>query len=123
METVDPTFGMPAIWIAKNMREKAEILGYTTIDPPSVIATHLTELIKHYGHEFLNRQQVQTLLDNLKVQQPALVDEVFPKMFSLGEIQKVLVNLLREGVPIRNMETIIETLADYGNLTKGYGCI
>ncbi len=118
VETVDPTFGMPAMWIAKNMREKAEILGYTTIDPPSVIATHLTELIKHYGHEFLNRQQVQTLLDNLKVQQPALVDEVFPKMFSLGEIQKVLVNLLREGVPIRNMETIIETLADYGNLTK-----
>ncbi len=118
IETVDPTFGMPALWITKNMREKAELLGYTTIDPPSVIATHLTELIKRYGHELLNRQQVQTLMDNLKAQQPALVDEVFPKMFSLGEIQKVLVNLLREGVPIRDMETIVETLADYGNLTK-----
>lgn len=118
IETVDPTFGMPALWITKNMREKAELLGYTTIDPPSVIATHLTELIKRYGHELLNRQQIQTLMDNLRVQQPALVDEVFPKMFSLGEIQKVLVNLLREGVPIRDMETIIETLADYGNLTK-----
>ena len=118
IETVDPAFGMPALWITKNMREKAELLGYTTIDPPSVIATHLTETIKHFGHELLNRQQVQTLLDNLKAQQPALVDEVFPKMFSLGEIQKVLVNLLKEGVPIRDMETIIETLADYGNLTK-----
>ena len=117
-ETVDPAFGMPAIWITKNMREKAELLGYTTIDPPSVIATHLTELIKRHGHELLNRQQVQTLMDNLKAQQPALVDEVFPKMFSLGEIQKVLVNLLRESVPIRDMETIVETLADYGNLTK-----
>ncbi|MGI5970216.1 MAG: flagellar biosynthesis protein FlhA [Oscillospiraceae bacterium] len=118
IETVDPTFGMPALWIPKNMREKAELLGYTTIDPPSVIATHLTELIKRYGHELLNRQQVQTLMDNLKSQQPALVDEVFPKMFSLGEIQKVLANLLREGVPIRDMETIVETLSDYGNLTK-----
>ncbi len=118
IETVDPTFGMPALWITKNMREKAELLGYTTIDPPSVIATHLTELIKRYGHELLNRQQVQKLLENLKAQQPALVDEVFPKMFSLGEIQKVLVNLLREGVPIRDMETIVKTLADFGNLTK-----
>ncbi len=118
IETTDPTFGMPALWITKNVREKAELLGYTTIDPPSVIATHLTDLIKRYGHELLNRQQVQTLLDTLKTQQPALVDEVFPKMFSLGEIQKVLANLLREGVPIRDMETIVETLADYGNLTK-----
>jgi flagellar biosynthesis protein FlhA len=118
IETVDPTFGMPALWITKAMREKAELLGYTTIDPPSVIATHLTEIIRHHGHELLNRQQVQTLMDTLKAQQPALVDEVYPKMFSLGEIQKVLVNLLRESVPIRDMETIVETLADYGNLTK-----
>ena len=118
MKRSDPTFGMPALWITKNMREKAELLGYTTIDPPSVIATHLTQLIKHFGHELLNRQQVQTLMDHLKAQQPALVDEIFPSMFSLGEIQKVLVNLLREGVPIRDMETIVETLADYGNLTK-----
>lgn len=118
IETVDPAFGMPALWINKNMREKAELLGYTTFDPPSVIATHLTELIKRYSFEIMNRQQVQTLLDNLKNQQPSLVDEVVPKMFSLGEIQKILVNLLKENIPIRDMATILETLADYGNLTK-----
>lgn len=118
IETVDPAFGMPALWINKNMREKAELLGYTTFDPPSVIATHLTELIKKYSYEIMNRQQVQTLLDNLKNQQPSLVDEVVPKMFSLGEIQKILVNLLKENIPIRDMATILETLADYGSLTK-----
>jgi len=118
IETVDPAFGLPALWITKNMREKAELLGYTTIDPPSVIATHLTELIKRHAYELMNRQQVQTLIENLKGQQPALVDEVVPKMFSLGEIQKVLVNLLRENIPIRDMGTILETLADYGNMTR-----
>ena len=118
IETVDPAFGMPALWINKNLRERAELLGYTTFDPPSVIATHLTELIKKYSCEIMDRQQVQTLIDNLKSQQPALVDEVVPKLFSLGEIQKILVNLLRENVPIRDMATILETLADYGGLTK-----
>lgn len=117
IETVDPAFGMPALWINKNIREKAELLGYTTFDPPSVIATHLTELIKQYSFELMNRQQVQTLLDNLQAQQPALVEEV-TRLFSLGEIQKVLVNLLRESVPIRDMATILETLADYGVVTK-----
>ena len=116
--TVEPTFGLPALWIPKSDREEAEILGYSTVDPPSVIATHLTEIIKRYGHELLNRQQVQTLVENLKKTQPALVDEVVPKLFSLGEIQKVLSNLLSENVPIRDMTTIIETLGDYGNLTR-----
>jgi len=116
--TVEPTFGLPALWIPKSDREEAEILGYSTVDPPSVIATHLTEVIKRYGHELLNRQQVQTLVDNLKKTQPALVDEVVPKMFSLGEIQKILANLLSESVPIRDMATIIEALGDYGNLTR-----
>ena len=116
--TVEPTFGLPALWIPKSEREEAEILGYSTVDPPSVIATHLTEIIKRYGHELLNRQQVQTLVDNLKKTQPALVDEVVPKMFSYGEIQKVLANLLSENVPIRDMATIIEALGDYGNLTR-----
>jgi len=116
--TVEPTFGLPALWIPKSDREEAEILGYSTVDPPSVIATHLTEIIKRYGHELLNRQQVQTLIDNLKKTQPALVDEVVPKLFSLGEIQKVLANLLAENVPIRDMATIIETLGDYGSLTR-----
>lgn len=117
IETVDPAFGMPALWINKNIREKAELLGYTTFDPPSVIATHLTELIKQYSYELMSRQQVQTLMDNLKAQQPALVEEA-TRIFSLGEIQKVLVNLLRESVPIRDMATILETLADYGVVTK-----
>jgi len=116
--TVEPTFGLPALWIPKSDREEAEILGYSTVDPPSVIATHLTEVIKRYGHELLNRQQVQTLVENLKKTQPALVDEVVPKVFSLGEIQKVLANLLSENVPIRDMATIIETLSDYGSLTR-----
>ena len=116
--TVEPTFGLPALWIPKSDREEAEILGYSTVDPPSVIATHLTEIIKRYGHELLTRQQVQTLIDNLKKTQPALVEEVVPKIFSLGEIQKVLVNLLSENVPIRDMATIVETLSDYGGLTR-----
>jgi len=116
--TVEPTFGLPALWIPKSDREEAEIMGYSTVDPPSVIATHLTEIIKRYGHELLNRQQVQTLVDNLKKAQPALVDEVVPKMFSLGEIQKILANLLSENVPIRDMASIVEALGDYGNLTR-----
>ncbi|MCL2125449.1 MAG: flagellar biosynthesis protein FlhA [Oscillospiraceae bacterium] len=116
--TVEPTFGLPALWIPKSDREEAEILGYSTVDPPSVIATHLTEIIKRYGHELLNRQQVQTLVENLKKTQPALVDEVVPKMFSLGEIQKVLASLLSENVPIRDMATIVETLSDYGSITR-----
>ena len=116
--TVEPTFGLPALWIPKSDREEAEILGDSTVDPPSVIATHLTEIIKRYGHELLNRQQVQTLIENLKKTQPALVDEVVPKLFTLGEIQKILGNLLSENVPIRDMATIIETLGDYGTLTR-----
>jgi len=116
--TVEPTFGLPALWIPKSDREEAEIMGYSTVDPPSVIATHLTEIIKRHGHELLNRQQVQTLIDNLKKSQPALVDEVLPKMFSLGEIQKILANLLSENIPIRDMASIMEALSDYGNLTR-----
>jgi len=116
--TVEPTFGLPALWIPKSDRDEAEILGYSTVDPPSVIATHLTEIIKRYGHELLNRQQVQTLVDNLKKTQPALVDEVVPKLFSLGEIQKILANLLSENIPIRDMASIIEALGDYGTLTR-----
>jgi flagellar biosynthesis protein FlhA len=118
IETVEPTFGLPAVWILESEREKAELLGYTTVDAPSVIATHLTETIKQHSHELLNRQQVQTLVDNLKNTQPALVDEVVPKMFSLGEIQKVLANLLRENISIRDIGTIMETLADYGGMVR-----
>lgn len=116
--TVEPAFGLPAQWITEKEREKADLYGYTTIDPPSVIATHLTEIIKRYGFELLSRQQVQTLLENVRRTQPALVEEVVPKMFSLGEIQKVLANLLRENIPVRDMVTILETLSDYGGITR-----
>lgn len=118
IETTEPTFGLPAVWIPESEREKAELLGYTTVDAPSVIATHLTETIKRHCYELLTRQQVQTLVDNLKTSQPALVDETVPKLFSLGEIQKVLGNLLKENVPIRDMGTILETLADYGAVVR-----
>jgi flagellar biosynthesis protein FlhA len=118
IETIEPTFGLPALWITKKMREKAELLGYTTIDPPSVITTHLMEVIKAHAHELVNRQQVQMLMENLAQQQPALVEELVPKIFSYGDIQKILVRLLRENIPIKNLATIVETLAEYGTITK-----
>ena len=117
IQTVEPAFGMPATWISENQRERAETLGYTVVDPPSVIATHLTEIIKKYAHALLGRQEVQTLVDNVKQSNPAIVDELVPKLLGIGEIQKVLANLLKEGVSIRDMVTILETLADYGNVT------
>ncbi len=118
IETVEPTFGLPALWVTESNREKAELLGYNTIDLPSVIATHMTDVIKRHSAELLTRQQVQVLLDNLKGQQPALVDEVIPKLFSLGELQKVLAVLLRENVSVRDLGTILEALADYGPITR-----
>ncbi len=118
IETVEPTFGLPALWIAEKDREKAEIKGYTTIDVPSVISTHLMEIIKRHADELLGRQQVQTIIDNLKKTQPALVEEVVPKIFSVGEVQKVLANLLRENVSIRDIASILEILGDYGTITR-----
>ena len=114
IETVEPTFGLPALWITKKQREKAELLGYTTIDPPSVITTHLIEVIKNHADELIDRQQVQMLVENLAKTQPTLVEEVTPKMFTYGDIQKVLAGLLAENIPIKNLATIMETLADYG---------
>lgn len=116
IETVEPTFGLPALWITKKQREKAEMLGYTTIDPPSVITTHLIEVIKNHAYELMNRQQTQMLVENLAKQQPALVEEVVPKMFSYGEVQKILVGLLKENVSIKNLATILESLADNSQL-------
>jgi flagellar biosynthesis protein FlhA len=118
IETVEPTFGLPAMWITKAEREKAELMGYTIVDPPAVMVTHLTEELKRHANELLGRQTVQSLVDNLKMSQPALVDEVVPKLFSLGEIQKVLANLLREGLSIRDFGTILETLGDFANITR-----
>lgn len=118
IETVEPAFGLPALWISESQREKAEILGYTVVDPPSIIATHLTEIIKSHIHELLSRQDVQTLIDNVKETHPALIDELVPKTLGIGEIQKVLANLLKESVSIRDLVTIFETLADYGTITR-----
>ncbi|WP_425447452.1 flagellar biosynthesis protein FlhA [Dethiothermospora halolimnae] len=118
VDTIEPAFGLPAKWISQEDREKAEILGYTVVDLPSVIATHLTEIIKNNAYELLGRQDVKVLIDNVKEEYPALVEEVVPKFFSIGEIQKVLANLLKEQISIRDMVTILETLADYGNVTK-----
>lgn len=118
IETIEPAFGLPAKWITEDEREKAEVLGYTVVDPPSIIATHLTEIIRNNAFELLGRQDVKVLVDNLKEEHPALVDEVVPKMLSIGEVQKVLGNLLREQVSIRDMVTILETLADYSPITR-----
>ncbi|MCR5427222.1 MAG: flagellar biosynthesis protein FlhA [Lachnospiraceae bacterium] len=116
--TFEPSFHLPAIWITEGQREKAESLGYTVVDPPSIIATHLTEIIRQHIDELLTRQDVQSLINNLKETNPSLVDELTPKLLGLGEIQKVLQNLLREGISIRDLLTIMETLADYAPTTR-----
>ena len=118
IDTIEPAFGLPAKWIRESEREKAEIFGYTVVDPPSVIATHLTEIIKENAHELIGRQEVKLLIDNVREEYPAVVEELVPDILSLGEIQKVLSNLLREQISIRDMVTILETLADYGHITK-----
>ncbi len=116
--TFEPSFHLPAIWITEGQRERAESLGYTVVDPPSIIATHLTEIIRQYISELLTRQDVQNLVNNMKETNPTLVEELVPKLLGIGEIQKVLQNLLREGISIRDMLTIMETLADYGSTTR-----
>ncbi len=116
--TFEPSFHLPAIWITEGQRERAESLGYTVVDPPSIIATHLTEIIRQYISELLTRQDVQNLVNNMKETNPTLVEELVPKLLGIGEIQKVLQNLLGEGISIRDMLTIMETLADYGPTTR-----
>ncbi len=116
--TFEPSFHLPAIWITEGQREKAETLGYTVVDPPSIIATHLTEIIRQHIDELLTRQDVQNLINNIKENNPNLIDELVPKLLGLGDIQKVLQNLLREGVSIRDLLTILETLADYAPSTR-----
>ena len=116
--TFEPSFHLPAIWITEGQRERAESMGYTVVDPPSIIATHLTEIIRQYIAELLTRQDVQNLVNNLRESNPSLVEELVPKLLGLGEIQKVLQNLLKEGVSIRDLLTIFETLADYAATTR-----
>ncbi len=116
--TTEPSFHLPALWITEGQRERAESLGYTVVDPPSIIATHLTEVIRSHIAELLTRQDVQNLVNNLKESNPALVDELTPAELSLGDIEKVLKNLLAEGISIRDLLSIFEILADHAPNTK-----
>lgn len=116
--TFEPSFHLPAIWITEGQRERAESLGYTVVDPPSIIATHLTEVIRNHLDELLTRQDVQNLINNIQEQNTTLISELVPKLLGVGEIQKVLQNLLREGISIRDLVTIFETLADNAATTR-----
>lgn len=118
VETKEPAFGTPAIWITEGQKDEAEMANYTVVDPPSVMATHLTEIIREHAHELLGRQEVKDMVDKLKEDYPAVIDELLPDLMTTGEIQKVLQNLLWEGIPIKNMVAILETLADYAPKTK-----
>jgi flagellar biosynthesis protein FlhA len=117
-KTLEPAFGLPAYWITEPQRAGAELMNYTVVEATAVLATHITEVIKTHAHELLSRQEVKTLLDNLKTRLPAVVEEVVPTQIKPGELQKVMQNLLRERVPVRDLETILETLGDYSARTK-----
>lgn len=119
-KTIDPAFGLPALWVTEDYREQAERAGYTVVDSPSIIATHLTHVIERHAAEILGRQEVQSILDTLRNDYPAVVDEI-SKGLAVGEIQKVLQKLLQEQVSIRNMVSILETLADYASVSKDIG--
>ena len=118
IETIEPAFRLPALWITESQREKAEAVGYTVVDPPSIIATHLTEVIKSHLGELITRQEVKNLINKVAEDNQTLIDELVPKLLSVGEIQKVLTNLLAEGISIRDLVTIFETLADQALVTK-----
>ena len=115
--TVEPAFNLPAIWISEDQRERGELLGYTVVDPTSVLATHITETIKKYAPDILDREIVKELIENIKKDYSVIVEEVYPKKFDLGEIQTVMQNLLSEGVSIRNLPLILEAIADAAKLT------
>lgn len=116
--TVEPAFGMPALWVNEDMKEEAEMSGYAIVDPPSVVSTHLTEVIKRHAHELVGRQEVRALVENVRETSPAVVEELIPNLMAIGEVQKVLMKLLKEKVSIRNLLAILETLADFASQTK-----
>lgn len=118
IRTIEPTFNLPAVWINKDQREEAEIKGLTVVDPTTVMVTHLTETIKSHSYELLGRQEVQLIVDNTREKYSTVVEELIPDLMTIGELQKVLQNLLREKVPIKDMVTIMESLADNSRLTK-----
>ncbi|MYL62433.1 flagellar biosynthesis protein FlhA [Bacillus hwajinpoensis] len=118
IETVEPAFGLPALWVTEEMKDRAELSGYTIVDPPSVVSTHLTEVIKRHAHELLSRQEVKHLLDNVRESSPAVLEELIPNILTIGDVQKVLMRLLKEKVSIRSLDMILESLADNGVRTK-----
>jgi flagellar biosynthesis protein FlhA len=118
IDTKEPAFGLPAKWISEELKDEAELSGYTVVDPPSVVSTHITELIKQHAHILLGRQETKQLIDHLKESYPILVEEVTPDPLSIGEVQKVLAKLLRENISIRNLPIIFETLADFSKMSN-----
>ncbi|WP_010236614.1 flagellar biosynthesis protein FlhA [Clostridium arbusti] len=118
IKTIEPTFGLPAVWINKDQREDAEIKGFTVVDPTTVMVTHLTETIKSHSYELLGRQEVKTIIDSMKERYSAVVEELIPDLMTIGEVQKVLQNLLKEKVPVKDMVTILESLADNSRNSK-----
>ncbi len=118
IDTKEPAFGFPAKWIGEDKKDEAEILGYTVVDPPSVVSTHLTEELKRNAHVLFGRQETKELIDHLKEDYSILVEEVTPDPLSIGDVQKVLAKLLKENISIRNLPVIFETLADFGKMTN-----
>ena len=118
IKTLEPTFKLPAVWINKDQREEAEIKGFTVVDPTTVMVTHLTETIKSHSYELLGRQEVKLIVDNLRDKYSAVVEELIPDLMTIGELQKVLQSLLKEKVPIKDMVTIMESLADNSRNTR-----
>ncbi|MED1666663.1 flagellar biosynthesis protein FlhA [Brevibacillus laterosporus] len=116
--TMEPAFGLPALWVSEENKEMAELSGYTVVDPPSVVATHLTEIIKRHAHELLGRQETRALIDNVRESAPVLVDELIPSLLSIGDVQKVLQKLLKEKISVRNLPVILEALADHAMFSK-----
>ncbi|WP_175615297.1 flagellar biosynthesis protein FlhA [Piscibacillus halophilus] len=118
IDTIEPAFGLPAKWVSEEIKDEAELAGYTVVDPPSVVSTHITELIKKYASQLLGREETKQLIEHLKETHPTLVEEVTPEPLSTGDVQKVLAKLLNEQVSIRNLTVIFETLADFGKMTN-----
>ena len=118
IKTVEPTYGLPAVWVTANMKQDAQLAGYTVVDPATVITTHIKETIRRHAYELLGRQEVQTLIDKFKESNPKVVEELIPAVLTLGKVQKVLQNLLKENISIRDLRSILEQLADYAPLSK-----
>jgi flagellar biosynthesis protein FlhA len=118
IEAHDPAFGLPAVWVTDHDRQRAELAGYTIVEPSSVLSTHLQEVIRRNADKILSRQDTKKLIENLKKESPAVVEEVTPETLPIGTVQKVLQSLLREGIPVRDLGAILESLIDYSRVTK-----